>query len=163
MAGPRQPISLLEAKGKKHLTKNEIEQRKLAEVNASSDNIVAPSYLSKTQKEEFNKIAIELKELNLMTNLDCDLLAQFIVAKGMYIKLTKDIRKFNTSATAVDKPVQFERYEKLIALHDKYFKQCIAVAREFGLTVSSRCKLVAPKKEEPKKNKFDKFSGEMSG
>ena len=33
----------------------------------------------------------------------------------------------------------------LMSLQDKAFKQCIACAREMGLTVTSRTKLVVPK------------------
>ena len=57
MARPRQPIDLIVAKGKKHLSKAEIEERRKQEVKASDDNIEAPSYLPNNLKEEFNKIA----------------------------------------------------------------------------------------------------------
>ena len=43
-------------------------------------------------------------------------------------------------------------------LQDRYFKQASALARDLGLTISSRCKLVVPAKdEEPKVNKFAQF------
>ncbi len=45
MARPRQPTDLLLVKGKKHLTKAEIEDRKSKEVKAPSDKVKAPSYL----------------------------------------------------------------------------------------------------------------------
>ena len=49
MAGQRQPVELLLAKGKKHLTKAEIEERQSKEVKASNDNIKPPSYLKKVK------------------------------------------------------------------------------------------------------------------
>ena len=56
MARPREPINLLEAKARKHLTKAEIEERKKSEVKAPSDKIKVPSYLTSDLKREFNKI-----------------------------------------------------------------------------------------------------------
>ena len=51
--------------------------------------------------------------------------------------------------------VLLEKYENL---RDKALKQCRACASDLGLTISSRCKLVAPKVEEPvKENKFSRF------
>jgi antirestriction protein ArdC len=41
---------------------------------------------------------------------------------------------------------------------DRYFKQAQTAAASLGLTISSRCKLIAPVKDEaPKVNKFAKF------
>ena len=60
MAGPRQPIELVIAKGKKHLTKAEIESRKNTEVKGKKDNIKPPGNLTKDEKKEFKKIAEEL-------------------------------------------------------------------------------------------------------
>ena len=53
---PRQPIDLIVAKGKKHLTKKEIEERKKQEVKAPADNIHAPDYLTEKQKKTFENI-----------------------------------------------------------------------------------------------------------
>ena len=61
MARPRQPIELVIAKGKKHLSKAEIEERRKQEIKASNDNIEAPSYLPNNLKEEFNNILYDLR------------------------------------------------------------------------------------------------------
>lgn len=55
MAGQRQPIALVQAKGKKHLTKAEIEERQRTEVKAAADKVTAPQYLSQTQKKPSRK------------------------------------------------------------------------------------------------------------
>lgn len=70
MAGARQPVDLLLVKGKKNLTKQEIEERRKQEIKAPSDKVKAPSYLPKDLKREFKKIADELKNIGIMTNLD---------------------------------------------------------------------------------------------
>lgn len=153
MSRQREPIDLLLAKGKKHLTKEEIKERKLYELDTEKikNNIVAPEYLSETQKEEFDKISHKLSKIGIMTELDCDCLARYIISKRLYLKytslLTKEINKGN-----------LEKIEKYTAIQDKMFKQCRSSANDLGLTITSRCRLIVPKvPDEPKVNKFDKF------
>ena len=52
----KQPIDLILAKGKKHLTKAEIEERKSTEIHTDHINVTAPEYLNEKQKEEFYRI-----------------------------------------------------------------------------------------------------------
>ncbi|ABS40727.1 phage terminase, small subunit, P27 family [Clostridium botulinum F str. 230613] len=151
IARPRQPTDLLLVKGKKHLTKAEIEDRKSKEIKAPSDKVKAPSYLPADLKKEFNKIAKELKEIGIITNLDIDALARFIIAKKMYLELTKQI---------LEKPELMIVDKDIVTTQDKLFKQCRSSASDLGLTISSRCKLVIPKKEEPnKKTEEEKLFG----
>ena len=149
MARPRQPIDLIAAKGKKHLTKAEIEERKNTEVKAPNDNIRAPSYLDDDLKEEFNKIAKELIRIKIMSNLDEDALARFIIAKKMYINITR--KMLEDANYLLDKDI--------VSIQDKYFKQCRSAASDLGLTISSRCKLVIPKNEDEDKpkSKWDRY------
>ena len=152
MAGQRQPTELVIAKGSKHLTKQEIKDRLEREIKPITDNIIAPSYLTKKQKDEFNRIADQLKKLKILGETDVDALARYITAKDMYENAVKQMRK-----TAVkNNPISFEKW---LNVQDKLFKQCRASANDLGLSISSRCKLVVPepKKETPKENKFKKF------
>lgn len=149
MAGPRQPISLIEAKGKKHLTKKEIEERKATEVKGETDNVKAPLYLPEDLKIEFDRIANELLRIDIMSNLDNEALARFVVSEFNYQKITKEVLK-----TSIDD----EKYFNYLIMQEKAFKQSRQAATDLGLTISSRCKLIIPKKEEKKpENKFAKF------
>ena len=149
LARSRQPINILEAKGKKHLTKQEIEERKNSEVQAPDNNIKPPSYLPETLKKEFARIAGELKNIGIMSNLDCEALARFIVSECNYQKVTKKLLK-----AGVENP----KYYGLLLLQEKLFKMCRQSAGDLGLTISSRCKLVIPQTEDkPKENKFARF------
>ena len=152
MAGQRQPIELVIANGKKNLTKKEIQERRDSEVKPITDNIVAPSYLTKKQKDEFNDIADQLKKLKIMGETDVDALARYILARDLYVKITKQIQK----SEIVNNPLALDKYMKN---QDRAFKQCRSSANDLGLSISSRCKLVVPeaKKETPKENKFSKF------
>ncbi len=151
MARPRQPVDLLLVKGKKHLTKGEIADRKASEVKAPANKVRAPSYLPKELKKEFNKLAKELLEIEIMSNVDVDALARFIIARKMYLELTNKI---------LESPELMVAHKDIVTTQDKLFKQCRAAASDLGLTISSRCKLVVPQRPEEKpKNKFARFAG----
>ena len=155
MAGARQPTALAELKGKKHFTKAELEERRNAEVNADTDNIVPPDYLTEKQAGEFLALADELKRCEIMTNLDCDALARFVVARSDYadyVKLMRSIPK------TVDNLQELKEADKL---KRGAFLDCNTAAKELGMTISSRCKLVVPKKEESKP--INKFAVMQSG
>lgn len=153
MAGAKQPIQLLEIKGSKHLTKEEIEKRKNSEVQAPDDNVVPPAYLKVAQKKEFNSIAEQLKAIKIISNLDCDLLARYIKAKDEYVKITKNLEKVKLS-----EPGGVDKYNTLSLIQNRLAGQVMACAKELGLTVSSRCKLVIPKPKEKKENKFGMYA-----
>ena len=49
--------------------------------------------------------------------------------------------------------------ERLMIIQDRCMKQCRQGASDFGLTVSSRCRLVVPKPQQQKpENKFAKYA-----
>lgn len=151
MARPRQPIELVIAKGSKHLTKDEIQERREREVAPITDDIIAPNYLTKKQKDEFYRIAEQLKKLKIMGETDVDALGRYITANDYYILAVKKMR----SKEVRNNPIDFESWSKV---QERYFKQCRAAASDLGLTISSRCRLVVPEKSEPQKeNKFKKF------
>lgn len=152
MPGPRQPIELIQAKGAKHLTKAEIKERQESEIKPIADNITAPDYLTKKQKQIFDMLASQLIKLKIMGETDVDALARYIIANDFYINAVKKMR----SSEIKNDPVRFEAWAKM---QERYFKQCRAAANDLGLTISSRCKLVVPdrKAEMEKENKFKKF------
>lgn len=178
MAGQRQPTDLVVMKGKKHLTKAEIEARKNAEVIAPADKVKPPSYLTQQQKKKFRKLAKELLEIKLIANVDCDALARLIIAQDQYLEVTERIRETplmidvpifkieKDPDTGEMKSVQVgtntvvsEERERLMIIQDRCMKQCRQGASDFGLTVSSRCRLVVPKAQAEKpENKFSKYA-----
>lgn len=162
MAGPRQPIELVIANGKKNLTKKEIHDRLNSEVKPCTDDIVAPSYLTATQKKQFYKIAGQLEKLGIMGETDVETLARYITAQGLYEQAVKDLRAIHKQRPkdAEQLPHWADMLDSLDKRIDRYFKQATAAASKLGLTISDRCKLVVPVKDEaPKANKFSKFEG----
>lgn len=171
MPNPKQPIQLIQAKGKKHLTKSEIEERTRSEVQPNTDNIKPPKYLTPPQKKRFRTIVKDLIALEIMGNTDCDALARYIIAEDMYIKITERLTEALNSSESLEGSEDIDGYSDAVAavnyyakLHDKYFKQCRSAANDLGLSISARCRLVVPKAPAEKpKNKFDKFQTSQVG
>lgn len=169
MAGPKQPIALVEAKGKKHLTKEEIARRKAAEVQPCPDGIAPPDFLTTDRlKERFNTLAGQLQKIKIMGETDCETLGRYVVAQDFYEQAVRDLRYVQSCRPKRDDgpgalitwAALLEKLDKRVSL---YFKQAQTTAAALGLTISSRCKLEVPVKEEtPKTNKFAKF-GKAAG
>ena len=153
MAGQRLPIEVVQARGSKHLTKAEIQERKEREIKPVTDDIIAPDYLTKKQKDIFYKSASQFEKLKIMGETDVDALARYIVANDSYVHATKQLRKSEVK----NDPMKYESWSKI---QERNFKMVRASANDLGLSISSRCKLVVPganKEDKPKENKFAKF------
>ena len=147
MSGQREPTKLVVLKGKKHFTKEELQRRLNQEITAPTNNIAPPDYLTKKQEQKFIDIACDLLDIGIMSNLDCDALARYIHSEEKYLKydrlVNKTLKGVITMEQAAGKVILLEKLENL---RDKALKQCRAAASDLGLTISSRCKLVVPKK-----------------
>ena len=153
MARPRLPVEVVQARGAKHLTKAEIQERNQSEVKPIADNIVATDYMTKKQKDEFYKISSQLQKLKIMGETDVDALARYITANDSYVHATKKLRTAEVKADP-------ELYDGWSKIQERNFKMVRGAANDLGLTISSRCKLVVPevnKEDTKKENKFKKF------
>ncbi len=136
----RLPVDLIIARGKKHLTKKEIEERRAREVSVPKTEIKAPKYLTNEQKRAFNTYAKKLSALgDVFTSLDVDVLAQYVIAFELYVGYSGQI-KLLMSKPSTD----WNAVKGMTTLQDKTFKQCLACARELGLTITSRAKIEVP-------------------
>ena len=167
MAGrPRKPVAI----NKKHFTKAEREQRENEELEVPFTDVTPPNYLTAQQKRDFAEYAEKLVALGIFTELDVDVLAQFCIARELYIGYSKQVKKVLDKANTVhkwsvveslieeaeiqedlikllEKIIRRQRGEDitvLMNLQDKAHKQCLACAKELGLTITSRLKLVMP-------------------
>ncbi|ELK38932.1 phage terminase small subunit, partial [Brevibacillus agri BAB-2500] len=94
MARRAKPVGLHLIQGNQsRLTKNEIEQRQEAEerLKPKKNRVKPPSWLDKVAKMEFNRLAKELAELDLVTNIDVNALATYCDAYSDYVQCTKII------------------------------------------------------------------------
>lgn len=166
---PRKPLSAQESKRRVHRSNAEKAERAESEgaITAPFVDVKPPPYLTtKKQKDEFQDIAGMLHAVDeqLFTELDVDVLARYIVAKGQYVECTKllnsEIRKCK-SADELERPLSIQVSERLQRMQNTAFSQCQSCASALGLTVSSRLKLDLKKQPEaPKENRFSRFAGD---
>ena len=166
----RQPVNLILANGKRHFSRKELDERRARELSVPFKNIKAPSYLTTPQKRTFNIYAKKLQALDILTELDVDVLAQYVIALELYTTYSAQIREIASKGEPVDaweainsitldcedaakvvdlleRLVRRQRASELSALttlQDKAFKQCLACARELGLSITSRAKIEVP-------------------
>lgn len=153
MAGRnKQPLQVILGNGRsKHLTKDEIKKRQNHEekMRGSTENIVAPSYLTAVQKKEFVELSEKLVALDIFSELDVDSLARYLDSKYQYLQLVKDMRKMKPTETVEQSngkkiTIANEDYPKLARVKNTLFNECRSAAADLGLTITSRLKLVIP-------------------
>jgi len=152
VAGQKQPMELLLLKGSKHFGKAEIEARIEVQVKVGNEKVSAPSYLPPELKREFTKLSKELIKANILSNLDVDALARFVMTRKMFVELTNELLTMK---------VTDDDYMDLLQKQDKLFKQVRSSSQDLGLTISSRCKLEVPKRETKEPDEFDKKFGDI--
>ncbi|MBO1003748.1 phage terminase small subunit P27 family [Pseudogracilibacillus auburnensis] len=178
---PKQPLSVIQGKGKSnHLTKEEIKKREEHEVSMRGDvdNIIAPSYLTIKQKEEFDLLAVELVKLDIFSNLDVDNLARYIDSRDQYIKITRSLRAMKTTEKVLVETGKLDEHGKEILkevtianksygdlqrVRNTLFTECRSAAGDLGLSITSRLSLVIPKKDDnkPKTEAERRFGGRL--
>ena len=141
MAGRnRQPVDVLEARGRSHLTRAEKERRKATEQTVPPGMRAAepPGYLSQWHDlaDEFIRYAQMLAELmpDNFGQPDADCLARYVVSEHLFERYTADLM-------AETDPLNVKALQ---IAQDRAFKQAQSCASALGLTVTSRCKLVVP-------------------
>ena len=139
MARPREPVDLIKAKGRTHMTEAEYVARKEQEVEVPYTDIHPPDYLTgKKQIEKFNYYAKMLLDIGIFTELDTDCLARYIMSEQLYLQYTNLLVKLIKSQ-------DFDELGRIQTLQDRAFRQCHSCARSLGLTISERARLVVPK------------------
>jgi len=162
MAGGAQPIDLLLHKGKKHLTKQEIEKRKEAEAkfNFKSDKLKVPKWLDDIAKKEFKRLVEEFSGLDILKNPDVDMLALYCDAYSQYQLITDEINKEGLMIVHVNKAGESNRIpHPLLTKKQALFQQMSAIASKFGFTPSDRAKITFPKEVPKEESEEDKLFG----
>ncbi len=134
MGTPRKSVSLQ----KKHLTKIERLNRELAEEQhkLGREQLEPPDWLDDEAQEEFCRIASETAQIDILDNGDKAVLALYA---DSYSRFAKAVRNNDDKAR--------EAAAKLIL-------QC---SQRLGLTATDRLRLVVPKAEPERENKYLKF------
>lgn len=134
----REPIGLLVAKGRSHLSKEEIERRRAEEVSVPFDEVEPPEYLKGEKlRAEFMEIAGKLKAIGIFTELDEDALARYLMSRSLYLQYTAKLSKL-IARDDVEHIGKYQRWQ------NNAFMQCSRAASELGLNITSRCRIQVP-------------------
>ena len=138
MPGKRQPTALVEANGRKHMTRAEADARRDREVHVPPpDRAEPPGWLLKKYHKEFAEIGEILLAAGLYAELDRDVLAQYFVSRERWLRADK---RAGAAIRAGDEKLARE----WTAVQGTYFKQARQCAEAMGLSVTSRCRIVVP-------------------
>ena len=158
------PVSVQVAKGNPNrLTKAEIEARQQAEeqFKPNTDNIKPPIWLDAVGKKEWNRVAKELEELNILTNVDIAALGMYCDAYSKYQLATEKINKEGMFIEYTNKAGATNMIEHpAVKAQVKYADLIKKLCSEFGLTPSARAKITLPRQHEEKEETLeDKLYG----
>lgn len=138
MPGKRQPTNLLEANGRKHLTRAEADERRDQEVYVPPpEQVSPPQWLPKRLHKEFREVGEILLAAGLYAELDRDVLAQYFLSRDRWIKSDK-------KAAAAIQAGDEKKAREWTGVQGAYFKQARQCAESMGLSVTSRCRIVVP-------------------
>lgn len=151
MAGrKKETIEVLQAKGKKHLTKAEIKARTESQVKVDSNNLNPTANFPDELQERFYFYTKELEKAGIISNLDIGALERYCILEKEFYEISNDLSK--------TKKTNYRYKEKKKDLLDTN-KAMISLENSLGLNMPSRNKLVVPKSKEDKpKNKFERFA-----
>ena len=153
MPGPRQKLSVLEANGRKHLSKAEKAQRAAGEVDLPKPKTLrVPKWLPEHLKADFRALARELLAADMgAAQLDRDTVGRYVVAQHQF---TASCRMVQDALDQQD-PDLVNKWTKA---QKSYFEQARACANDLGMTITSRCRLVIPERaDKPEGNPFLKM------
>lgn len=141
MGRNKEPVDVILAKGKTAMSRETIERRRAEEVKVPFSDAIPPESLTlKAERDEFYRYAEMLQKCDIMKTLDCDCLANYILARNAYWKYEKRLKKMRASG-------DIDELSRLSNLQDKAFKQWLSCAKELGMTIISRAKIVVPQAE----------------
>ena len=125
------------------LTKEEMKQRLESEKRwkAKSDKVRPPTWLDSVAKKEFKRIAGELLELEVMTNIDVNALALYCDAYADYMACTKIIKKRIACRIHQQSAETNKVPHPLLTKKKQLHEQMKAIGVDFGFTPSARAKL----------------------
>lgn len=114
--------------------------------------ITVPTWLPEGLAKEYRKIARQLIALDIFSDLDGAVLGRYLMAHESYLQASCFMADALEEGDA-------EKVAEWGTVQDRFFKQATASARELGLTVTSRCKLVVPAPAEDQ----DEDDGDLFG
>lgn len=136
------PQNVIEMRDRSHQTKAEKAERHASEPKTEKvKQVRAPVWLPEHLRDEFAKLGRELNEVGLLSKLDFDILARYLMSRDAWVAAHLKAR----DALDMDDAKEAGAWSRVART---YFDQCQQCANSMGLTISSRCRLVVPKPPE---------------
>ena len=136
------PQNVIEMRDRSHQTKAEKAERHASEPKTEKvKQVRAPVWLPEHLREEFSKLGRELNEVGLLSKLDFDILARYLMSRDAWVAAHLKAR----DALDMDDAKEAGTWSRVART---YFDQCQQCASSMGLTITSRCRLVVPKPPE---------------
>ena len=136
------PQNVIEMRDRSQQTKAEKAERHASEPKTEKvKQVRAPVWVPEHLREEFSKIGRELNEIGLLSKLDFDILARYLMSRDAWVAAHHKAR----DALDMDDAKEAGTWSRVART---YFDQCQQCASSMGLTISSRCRLVVPKPPE---------------
>jgi len=104
-----------------------------------------PVELGPVARREWDRLAVELSCLRILTNLDRAALAAYCGAYAMWAEATEAIQKFGTM---VKSPSGYPQQSPYVAVANRQAEIMMRIASEFGFTPASRSRITTPPKDE---------------
>lgn len=145
MPSRKLPVDVIVARGKSHLSKDEIEERRDQEITIPDDmrGVEIPEDLTtQKQQQEFVDTAHALNRLGIWAQIDADTLTRYILSKGLYLKYTRELNRLLNQ-----REPNLQEISKIQNWQDKAFKQCHQCAQSLGMTITSRCRIIVPQSQ----------------
>lgn len=108
------PVSVIEGRGNTHMGKQEKADRRKREVQAPTDDIKAPDYLTGKQKRDFRELVRQMLVCGMGSNFDVDSLASFFVSRDRWIALNKDVEDMNKKRAIAANSGAFARLTSML-------------------------------------------------
>lgn len=137
--------SILENGNRSHLTKDEIEKRQEQEKvleKLQSNKIRPPTWMSKMGKKIFKDIVKNLKEINILVNVDVYGLAIMADAMDKYIRCTIALHTEQLRIKQVSKLGVSDVENPLVKTQIRYADIFKKYSSDFGLSPAARLKIV---------------------
>lgn len=157
MGRKAQPVLSLVAKGSSHLTKEEVQRRLAGEqaVKPKADNVKPPAWLNAAGKRLFKSIVEDLRELDLLTNVDVHPLAVYCDAVIRYAEASKAVDKEGQTVLHTNKGGATNEVRNPNVQNMEGWARIIRqYAAEFGFTLSARAGLGLNNAEKKPKDPF---------
>tara|TARA_R100000664_G_scaffold15934_1_gene24630 strand:+ start:948 stop:1424 length:477 start_codon:yes stop_codon:yes gene_type:complete len=120
---------------------------------------VAPKWLSKIGKEQFDIVVNQLSVLGMLYEVDLKLIEAYSNSMALHIESEQELRKVGRIQIYRndDGDIKHAQITPLQTISKQALESALKIATQFGLTPSARTKISAPKLE-IKDNEFNFFN-----